>query len=233
MISLLNVLKQSAVVFTDDVYQVEIREPEPVIPEIIQPQTLPAVNNVSIDEEAVWNRLKERLEEERKAVIKAANEEAGFIRNRAYNEGYERGVQEKMGEIQSLIDRNEKLLHNISISITEKLREYEKNLTELSVDIASKVLARKLDEDNQCMNDLIRKAVDEVKNSEWISITLSDELKQVLGGLEEELRRGKFAGKLDIMFKEAPKGTCIVETPDGVIDASIHTQIENLKSFFI
>jgi len=233
MISLLNVLKQSAVVFTDDVYRVEIREPEPEIPTAVQPVELPAANNTAIDEEAVWNRLKERLEEERKAVIKAANEEAGFIRNRAYNEGYERGVQEKAEEIQSLINKNEKFLHDINILITEKLQKFEKNLTELSVEIASKVLARKLDEDDQCIADLIRKAVDEVKNSEWISITLSEELKQVLGGLEEELRRGRFAGKLDIMFKEAPRGTCIVETPDGVIDASIHTQIENLKSYFI
>ena len=232
MILLSNVLKQSAVVFTGDVYKIEITETEPAPAEDHRSDESSAADIVippKIDEEKIWNQLKERIEEERDKTLKAAKDEALKIRTHAYSEGYEQGLRERMDQIQALIEKNERILRDISTAVTQKLQEIEENLTGLSVEIASKILARKLDEDDRCMTELIRKAVDEVRNSEWITVTLSNEMKQVLGELEDELRRGRPVGKLEFSYREVPKGTCIVESSDGVIDASIWTQIENLK----
>jgi flagellar assembly protein FliH len=238
MIYLFNVLKPDTVVFTDDIYTVELKEPAPdpgsaSISRLSAPTSNPAKNRPDIkpiDEEAIWNRLRERLEEEREDMLRTAREEAVSIRADAYREGFEKGIEETKAEIRSFIEKAEKLLAGAEETIRAKLLGYEKSLAQLSAEIASKVLQNKIDEDDRCMTGLIKKTVDEVKNSEWISVRVSSELSQALTGLEEILRQGTAAGKVGISTEEAPKGLCIVETPDCIIDASVWTQLENIKS---
>jgi flagellar biosynthesis/type III secretory pathway protein FliH len=230
--SLLNILKSGRVVVADNVYTIVNKEPDYTYQDQYGAAISLADSPDLIDDDAMHQRLKLQLEEERDAIIKAANDEAGFIRNQAYHEGYANGIAEKAGELEKLAGQTKSVLQEMNDSLQKRLAEFEENLTVIAVDITSKILARKIDSDDMILTDLIRKTAEETKNAEWIKITLSDKLSGVLKEIEKELRDGVSSGKLDVVAKEAPNGTCIVETQDGIIDASVYTQLENLKKYF-
>jgi len=248
MMYLYRVIKPDTVYFSDNVYTVDFSLPKPVKnPDVYDddgsggdpgsnaesrayadPVDLPADETVS--EEDVWNRLKEMLELERQLIISQAYKEAAGIQTQAYNEGLRKATEEKTAEISQAISRVESAVADIRNLVKSRLDEYEQILVDISAEIASKVLHRKIEQDDSVLTELVRTAVSEVRNSEWISVTLSDKLKMSLQELERTIRPAVMDGKLEVVTKNVPPGTCVVETPDGIVDASIETQINNLKN---
>ncbi|MGI6578176.1 MAG: FliH/SctL family protein [Eubacteriales bacterium] len=190
----------------------------------------PQANDKAVDEEAVWKRLEEMLEQERQLIISQARNEAAELRMQAYKEGLKQATIEKTAEFKELICRVEDAIAEMGNVVKAKLAEYEQMLISISVEIASKALFQKIDEDDSILTELVRSTVNEARSSEWISVTLSDKLKASLQELEGSIRPAIMDGKFEIVQKDVPLDTCIVETPDGVVDASIHTQINNLKN---
>lgn len=230
MISLRNILKSGHIIFKEDVYTVETKNEEPSEMINLSPVLPAASKPETVDEEALLQRLRFRLEEERRAVLKQANDEAGFIRNQAYQTGYEAGFAERTGEIDTLLRKNDALLQEINTTVQKKLDELEDGIAILSLEISEKILNRKIENDDLVLLELVRKAMEEARNAEWVSVTLSNRLRQNYQELEQELRSGKVTGKVEVQYRDVPAGTCVVETPGGVIDASVQTQLNNLRS---
>ena len=182
-----------------------------------------------IDEEAVWKRLQSMLEEERKNVLERAYKDATDVRMKAQQEGLNKGAAKRVSEIDALMCRIEDTLNGMEAEIESWLEKYEKSLTMLTADIASKVLNQKIEQDDMVIVDLIRQAIEEFRNSEWISVTLSSNMKESITEIEQMLKQDVVNGRLDVFTKDAPEGTCIIETPNGIVDASVGVQIENLK----
>lgn len=238
---LYRVIKSDSVVFSDVIYTLkadttEIEDKAEVEKTLDENDTqLAKANNdhsqkqVFIDEDAIWQRLQKMLEDEREIVLDKANKEASDIRMRAQQEGLNKGTTERASEIEKLICRIDDTLNRMRAEIDSRLNGYEKSLTMLTADIASKVLNEKIEQNDLALVGLVRSAIEEYKNSEWISVTLSDSLKGSLTEIERILKQDVVNGRLDVVSKEAPKGTCIVETSDGIVDASVGVQIENLK----
>ncbi|NLL33872.1 MAG: hypothetical protein GX257_00995 [Clostridiales bacterium] len=238
MMYLYRVIKSDSVVFSDVVYKVgadksttkilsetaesDIREDE-------EKENTALTNEESVNEDEIWQRLQERLAKERQAILSNAYREAADIKNSAQQEGLKEAVAKRISEIDALIHRVDGTLRKVESKIESKLNEYEKSLTMLTADIASKVLNQKIEEDDLVLVGLVRSAIEEFKNSEWITVTLSNEMKESITEVERILKQDVEGGRLVVTTKEAPKGTCIVETPEGVVDASIQVQIENLK----
>lgn len=247
---LYRIIKSDSIVFSDEVYRIGLdtskgadiangaetaivgersgmseTDIEPAVESPIPDNTQ---RGETIDEDEIWQRLQIMLEEERKTVLDKAHKEAADILNRAHQEGLREGTAKRITEIDALISRIDSALKKIEVEIDSRLREYGKSLTMLTADIASKVLNQKIEQDDMILVGLIKSALEEFKNSEWVTLTLSNRLKDSIKEIEE-LIKDDMVGKLDIVTKEAPKGTCIIETSDGILDASVEVQLENLK----
>ena len=110
------------------------------------------------------------------------------------------------------------------------LRQYQEGLLGLSLEIAQKVLDEAVMSDASLMRPLVQKAVASVKNAEWISVEVSSRLPGLVEELKKELAGRPDLPRTDVMGAELPPGGCRVQTPEGILDASVDTQLTNLKN---
>ena len=112
------------------------------------------------------------------------------------------------------------------------LRQYQEGLSALSLEIAQKVLDEAVINDANLMRPLVQKAVASVKNAEWISVEVSARLPGLVEELKTLLTGRPDLPRLDVTAAELPPGGCVVHTPEGMVDASVDTQLGNLAALF-
>jgi len=246
MISLSKVLKSQNVIisqipfsysgFGESMFKLEVEQEKPKNDES-QSQVK------TIDQAEIEAKYKALWEEKGREIIKKANQEAEVIRQKARQEaellkkqayayGYKEGSEQKLKEIGDCINMVEDTCREIKNSVSRQLEEYKKDLHMLAIEIASKILSRNIAKNDLAINELIKKTVAMAKNSPWIEVTLSKKLEQHLQIIEKELKGIALDSEIIIHFKDVPDGTCIVENSQGVIDASLETQLNNLKTLF-
>ncbi|MCI8441162.1 MAG: hypothetical protein HFG27_01325 [Provencibacterium sp.] len=171
-------------------------------------------------------------ESESKAILQEASQQAEQLRLQAQREGAEQGEQEKKQEIMEALQQLDAALSQLREEHRIFLSESEKSLKLLAVDIAQKLIEKKLPEDDALLLGLVKKAVQSIREADWISVEISASLPQLVERLEKELGDEINGMRLDIVPRDLPEGGCWVQTSDGAIDASVATQAANLKAIF-
>lgn len=171
-------------------------------------------------------------ESERERILAEAEIEAAGLREEAKRAAYEAVYQEKKQTIEGRLSELDRLMGQLQADQGEFLRQYEEGLSGLALEIAQKLLDESILQHKELMKPLVQKAVSTVKNAEWISVQVSDRLP----GLAEELK-AELAGRpgfppVDVLAADVAPGSCVVHTPEGVVDASVPVQLENLKGLF-
>lgn len=180
-----------------------------------------------------------RAQQERDDLLAQTNEQCEQLRQQAFaqsselglKQGLREGIEQQIETVRSAVESLEQTISRIEGEHAGFMAEHEQNLKWLALEIAGKILGARIEQDDTQMISLVKAAVSTVKKSKWITIELSNRMTSLIQTLEDQL---KLAGddKIDVRPIEAPEGTCIIDTPDGVIDASISTQLENLRIYF-
>ena len=69
-----------------------------------------------------------------------------------------------------------------------------------------------------------------IKDAKWVTIEISSKLPDLAKSLEKEMLKGDLAKKLEIhLLEDYDEGTVVIQSPDRLIDASVKTQIHNIK----
>ena len=245
MKSLFKIYKSSDVEHTQEVYRVGTTKPDLVeqsqsvevnyssVKEIFEQAKRDAYNQA----QATVRQIIERAEFDRQQVLEAARQQADDMAQKAYTEayakGYDKGVLEgiaaKAGEIQRCVDSLGLTIGKIEGNLSGFMAQYESDLKWMALEIASNILKTRIEQDELQLKELVRAAVETVKNAEWIRVELSQQSAELINQLRAELGASQ---NISIVAASAPPGSCLVETPSGKIDASLSTQLENLKDYF-
>lgn len=167
----------------------------------------------------------------RENILQQAQQEAMELETQAYAEGLARGVQERRNEIDDCVHKLELAVGRIEGEQAGFMAEYEENLRWLAVEIASRVLNKRIADDETEMESLVKAAVATVKNAEWIRVEIAETMTGLIDKLTQTLKQSDGA-KIQLRGVTEPVGTCVVDTPDGRTDASVYTQLANLKEYF-
>lgn len=169
--------------------------------------------------------LREKAETEIKEAHQNALEE-GY--RQGYEEGYQEGYGEIKGKAEDAIHGTLQALSSLKDAYERLNREYERSLSNLAVEIASKILGTKLEENPLMMEQLVRNALSTAKGKKWITVSISDKMPQLIEKLQTD---GMIMTQehITIQAKDLPLGGCIVETDENVIDASLWTQLDTLR----
>lgn len=162
-------------------------------------------------------------------ILAGIEGEVQQIRQQAADQGRLEGLQYAVGETKDIAAQIEQM-----VAVFEGERagfefEYEEQLKWLAFEIASKVLAKKVDNDDAEMLEMVDKAVQGVRNEPWVRVEVSRDMTHLI---ERLLALYKGSGNISVQPTGTDPGTVMVETPAGVIDASLKTQLENLRDYF-
>ncbi|GFI35974.1 FliH/SctL family protein [Lachnospiraceae bacterium 50-23] len=181
-------------------------------------------------------------------ILSDAREQAEFLRTQAYEEGrkegYETGskegyeqaynehhdaLNEELGNLRKNISN---VVQSVSIEKEKVLEKYTDDLKRISLAVAEKIIQTSLHSSGDIVKRMILAATDKMTKKQWakiyvtktntgISMNADTEFLEALSRLSDNI-------KIVTMDNEE-EGTCIIELPDEIIDASVSTQLENIK----
>ena len=136
-------------------------------------------------------------------------------------------------KIKALSEEVAQFLERANAALDRQMDENIGELRELAIAVAEKVIAVSLRSSSEVIGRMIQAAVDKRKRREWVRIhiaecdakrmaRLSPALTAALASLSRQVRI--------IPMADDEPGTCIIEMPDEIIDASAATQIHNIRS---
>ena len=166
-------------------------------------------------------------------MIDDAAEQSRTVMAAALEDGYRDGVRAKQEEIDACMLKMNQYLSELKIDQEEYFDEYASELKFTALEIAEKIVAQKLETDENVIIPLVRSAVKTLREVNWIKVEVSDKLKNAAAELETVLSEAKSSQSIEVeLRRDADAGTCVVHTAEGVIVASVLQQIENIREYF-
>ena len=221
------------------------QEPEPEEQE--QPNESPKetpVHYAQLQAELILNQAREEAQQILDQVREQAQQEQEEIRagarDEGYREGYAQGIAKAMDD--SVRDREataarleqevQVFLEKASLAREEMILQSRDELLELCLSIAEKVVRVSLRSSSEVIVRMIQTATERMKRQEWVHIyisgcdthqvaKISPALTSTLGALSQHIKV--------VPMGDDEGGTCIVETPEEIVDASVSTQMSNIR----
>ncbi len=220
---------------------------QPVEEEIPQKATNP-IGYAQYQGEIILQEAKNQAEEIIRQAQAQAQQEIQQLRQQATEEGFQAGFQKgvEQGTMQALEENRktkaelsrqqtaemENFLNNAEQALNKQLDDNIDELRDLAIAIAEKVICVSLKSSADVIGRMIQTAVDKRKRREWAHVyiaecdarrlnTLPPALANALSELSDRVRI--------IPMADDESGTCIIELPDAIIDASAATQLQNVR----
>ncbi|MDH4263077.1 MAG: flagellar assembly protein FliH [Spirochaetia bacterium] len=174
-----------------------------------------------------------RLEVEK--MVKEAEMRTAEIEHEAYQKGYnagrEIGYREGQGEVRRLIDRLGTILGH-AIDVREQvIKESEKQMVEMILIIARKVIKDEIVERKEVVLNNIRDGLSRIKERDRIDIRVNfADLELTTAHKDEVIKMMESLRKVNIYEdSRVDRGGVIIETDVGAIDARISTQLKEIE----
>lgn len=161
-------------------------------------------------------------------LVSRAQEEAENIKKSAFEEGYRKGMEQASTDMEAF--RN---CFSEFMNAPKNVFEYiAPDILEISVDIAKKIIKKEVESDPQVLINTIVDVLKTVSKSEpKINIRVKPQavqfIKDTLPNITYEYG---IDAKVNIIADPSiEEGGCIFQTNNGIVDASIDTQLEIIK----
>lgn len=157
-------------------------------------------------------------------LISRAREEADTIREAASKEGYQAGIEQAKADIAILKDTLTAFMN----APQEVYEQIAPDILEISVDIAKKIIKKEVSEEPQVLMNTIVEVMKGLSKEETkvilrVNPTQVDITKQ---SVPEMLNLAGLDTKVVVLSDEnVSEGGCMVTTGNGVVDATIETQL--------
>lgn len=198
----------------------------------------PDDNVNALDVESIIAEAEKRAQE----IIADAEKEAFAIRKKAADKGHAEGIaqgltegrQKGFDEYKELISQAGELLDNMHEEKYQLLNSMEKEMLELSVAIAEKIIDREISENPLAFSSVIAKALKKAAGAERVSVYISPnqyDRYESIDELKHELKkRVNIIKSFDIVKEELSDSLdCMVVTEFEEIDAGVKTQVKQIK----
>lgn len=162
-------------------------------------------------------------------LISRAQEEAVQIKEAAYQEGYNQGIENAKNDLVAFKS-------NIGAFMNSEKRVFDAiapNIIEISLEIAKKIIKHEVQVDPQIVIDTVIDVLKNIpKNEPKLTLHVNPAQTQYIkDNLPEKLTLLGVESKLNIVSDEAvSEGGCILETNNGIVDASMEAQLDIIQS---
>ncbi|WLV25760.1 flagellar assembly protein FliH [Aciduricibacillus chroicocephali] len=185
------------------------------------------------------HRKKIELQEQTEAEIAEArsgweSERASYVeaaRQEGFEVGLKEGRQEGRSEYDDLIERVNTILGAAQKDYEVTIEKSDHAIIELAIATAQKIMNSKLEEEPDKFAVIVSAAIQEIKDRGTITINLNPTNYEAVLNQKEELERLlTHDAQLQIYLnEEITENGCVIEHAYGQIDASIDTQLKEIR----
>jgi len=161
-----------------------------------------------------------RAEWDQQQAVREAREEGR-------RDGQAQAREAAEAELRAGLDRVAQAAAELAALRPRLIREAETGIIRLAVEIARRVLRRELTLDARVLEGLVHAAAERLREEPGYRVRVHPEHEAAVRGA---LERGGAAGRAEVAPDPAlPAGTLLFETPNGKLDASIHSQLAEIE----
>lgn len=167
---------------------------------------------------------KQKVEQE----LLGIKEEAKLI---GQQEGFQQGIQEGKIEYESFIAQAKDIVSKAQMDYRETIDKAEPVILDLAIAISEKIIGTALEKEHDLWSSLIKQVIQEVKEHEEIKIYVHPLWYEKTIQQKEELRALLSYNQELLIYPDTQlsENGCILETPFGRIDASVDSQLLEIK----
>ena len=216
-----------------------------------EPEPDPAENLISFAQIQAEEILADARREAEALMAKAradaqseAEEVFAKARTEGRQEGYVQGMAQAGEESRQLREEQarrleeevHRFLEQAGAALDRQMDQSVADLRDLALAVAEKVVCVSLKSSGDVISRMIQTAIDKRKKKEWVHIYISEcdakRLTQIPASLSAALTALSDRVRL-IPMSDDESGTCIIEMPDEIVDASAATQLNNLRTILM
>ena len=188
----------------------------------------------------------EQTEQQVEQMIESAKEQAQQIMDESIKQveqlkistlqkAKEEGYQEIMREADDLLKEARQKHQQAQEKYQTAIREAEKDIITMVLDIARTVLGDEIETRQQAIVSLVSRALRQCKGAEAVTVRVSPEAYETAMANKEDIaKNASFSGEITLKKDVSlPHDGCVVETPVGNIDASVHVQLKEIEKAFM
>lgn len=214
--------------------QAEIAEAEKQVEEPKKEEELNIFDVDKIDftqrkERRTGNRRRGYRRIDDRNLVSRAQDEAAQIKETAYQEGFNAGLQQAQADLEAF--RN--VLGAFMGAEDRVFNEIAPNILSIAMEIAQKIIKTEIKSDPQIVLDTVIDVLKTLsKNEPKIVLRINPiQVQYIKDVLPEQIRLLGMETKLSILSDESvTEGGCIVQTNNGLVDASIEAQLEIVQN---
>lgn len=202
---------------------------------------------IRIQQEEERERASEILSQARQEaarILEDARKQAELLREEAFEQGHQEGVaagtEEARQECQALYEEEVRNFQKHASEFMDSIRQEKSAVMEKYLDdlkrtvltIAEKVIHISLKSSENVIHRMIIAATDKLKKTEWAKIYITKCGTEISMETDKEFLNAlsHLSDNVKIVAMDSDEeGICIIELPDEIIDASVSTQLENIK----
>lgn len=234
------VKKTETVQETAQTYDAPVQENEQISAPQTKPHEEPEIDLFDIENIDFTQRQERRRGSRRRGyrriddrnLVSRAQEEAEIIKKSAFEEGYNKGLENAKEDIEAL--RTD--IISFMKAPNDVFEYIAPDILEISVDIAKKIIKKEVESDPQVLINTIIDVLKTVsKNEPKINIRVRPQAVQFIKDtLPNITYQYGIEAKINIVSDPSiEEGGCVLQTNNGIVDASLDTQLEIIKKALI
>ena len=208
----------------------------------------------AVIDETTLHELLEQAERQAEWLVQQANEQAATIKNEieqarvyweqeerpmymeqaqkeGYQQGIEDGVQKGYRETAEAIAYAKEIVELSKQEYSKQIEAAEPVILELAMKVAGKIIGYELKENEEAFFSMVKRAIKEARENREVQLHIHPSQYPFILSHKEELE-AIFPKNTDLYVypnDELAESSCIIESESGRIDASIDSQLREMK----
>jgi flagellar assembly protein FliH len=168
-------------------------------------------------------------------ILRVAREKAAAIEQDAYAKGFEQGEKDGFDygqqKVTKVIDKIENILLEMTQAKHTLIKQGEKDLLDIVFSISRKVVHTQISIDCDAVREAVLDAMDHAADKSRLTVRINPGDHQYIEGIKPEFfKRFQQINQINITSDPSiNRGGCLVETPYGNVDATVDTQLDQIR----
>lgn len=205
--------------------------PHPTTPSIDLEKAKREANRIIEKAKEEARIIKEQIQQEKEAFHEKLYQLKEKVKEEGYKEGLRLGREDGYQQIKQQIQVATEVADLAKMEYFNQVEQSEETILEIAIKIAEKILDQRLSEQPESFLPIVKKAIQEVKEYKEVRVFVHYKMYPLILQKKDEWRSLYFHNSQLIIYPsdELSETSCIIETDGGRIDASVDSQLEELR----
>ncbi len=181
--------------------------------------------------EKYYQSVKQQLLQEQEHWHTEKQQLASVAQQEGYEAGFTQGKEEALNRYHELINEAQRIVETANEQFYEQIEAAKETIFLIGLKVAERIIGEKLAENSEYFLSLVKRAIKEVREQSEVKIYVHPFYYETLVQQKDELK-AVFNQEVDLFIypdEQLEEKGCMIETPFGRIDASVDTQLQQIK----